>query len=55
MQHHQHTGRGVALLTLATFLWGTTFVVTKNALANFPPGELILGRSPPLIFGWSSP
>jgi drug/metabolite transporter (DMT)-like permease len=44
MQAHQHTGRGVALLTLTTFLWGTTFVITKNTLASFPASELILGR-----------
>ena len=44
MQPHQHTGRGVALLTLTTFLWGATFVVTKNTLANFPASELILAR-----------
>jgi drug/metabolite transporter (DMT)-like permease len=32
------------MLALATFLWGTTFVVTKNALTGFPASELILGR-----------
>jgi drug/metabolite transporter (DMT)-like permease len=44
MQPHKHTARGVALLSLTTFLWGTTFVVTKNTLANFPASELIFGR-----------
>ncbi len=33
------------LLTFTTFLWGTTFVVTKTTLRNhFPDSELILGR-----------
>src|SRR5271169_5662292 len=44
MQPHKHAGRGVALLTLTTFLWGTTFVVTKHTLDNFQASELILGR-----------
>ena len=39
-----HPARGIALLTLTTFLWGTTFIVTKNALGTFPASELILAR-----------
>ncbi len=39
-----HTARGVALLTVTTFLWGTTFVVTKNAIGHFHASELVLGR-----------
>jgi drug/metabolite transporter (DMT)-like permease len=39
-----HAARGAALLTLTTFLWGTTFVVTKNVLGNFPASELIFAR-----------
>lgn len=40
----KHPARGVAILSLTTFLWGTTFVVTKGALANFSASELILLR-----------
>ena len=32
------------LLTLTTFIWGTTFVVTKQALAGVSPAALIFGR-----------
>jgi drug/metabolite transporter (DMT)-like permease len=41
-----HKGRGVALLSLTTFLWGTTFVVTQGALekTHIPASELVLGR-----------
>ncbi len=39
-----HTARGIALLTFTTFLWGTTFIVTKSALDHFPASELILLR-----------
>lgn len=41
---HHHNGRGVALLSFTTFLWGTTFVVTKSVLPNFQASELILLR-----------
>lgn len=41
---HRHAIRGVALLSLTTFLWGTTFVITKNVLKDFPASELILAR-----------
>jgi drug/metabolite transporter (DMT)-like permease len=40
----KHAAFGVAILSLTTFLWGTTFVVTKNTLVNFPASELILLR-----------
>jgi len=39
-----HSSRGIALLTFTTFLWGTTFIVTKHTLDHFPASELILGR-----------
>jgi drug/metabolite transporter (DMT)-like permease len=39
-----HTTRGVLILTLITFIWGTTFVVVKLALNGFPPGALVLAR-----------
>ena len=37
-------GGGVFILLVTTFLWGTTFVVTKETLAGFPAGELIFSR-----------
>ncbi len=40
----KHAARGIAILSLTTFLWGTTFVITKNTLASFPASELILLR-----------
>jgi drug/metabolite transporter (DMT)-like permease len=42
--HTSHTTRGVVILTLITFLWGTTFVVVKQSLAGFPPGALVTAR-----------
>jgi drug/metabolite transporter (DMT)-like permease len=36
--------RGVFILILATFIWGTTFVVTKQALRDFPASALVLAR-----------
>jgi drug/metabolite transporter (DMT)-like permease len=39
-----HHIRGVLILTLATFIWGTTFVVTKQALRGFPTSALVLAR-----------
>jgi drug/metabolite transporter (DMT)-like permease len=39
-----HATRGFVLLTLATFIWGTTFVVTKQALINYPESKLIFDR-----------
>jgi drug/metabolite transporter (DMT)-like permease len=41
---NRHQFRGVLVLTLATFIWGTTFVVTKQALQNFPAASLVLAR-----------
>jgi drug/metabolite transporter (DMT)-like permease len=35
---------GVLILSLTTFLWGTTFVVTKTSLVHFPADALVLGR-----------
>ena len=39
-----HTARGVVILTLTTFIWGTTFVVTKQSLVGFPASALIFSR-----------
>lgn len=36
--------RGIFILTLTTFIWGTTFVVTKEALVGFSPAALIFAR-----------
>ena len=36
--------KGVAILSLTTFIWGTTFVITQNALAHFPASALVLLR-----------
>lgn len=38
------TRRGVLILTVITFIWGTTFVVVKKSLAEFPPGALVTAR-----------
>lgn len=40
----RHAARGVLLLSLTTFLWGTTFVVTKAVLGRFPASQLIFAR-----------
>ncbi len=40
----RHISPGTLLLTLTTFLWGTTFVVVKTTLPGFPASELVLGR-----------
>jgi drug/metabolite transporter (DMT)-like permease len=40
-----HTTRGVAILTGTTFIWGTTFVVTKRSLnGQFPASTLVFAR-----------
>lgn len=39
-----HIARGVVILCLATFIWGTTFVVVKRALDDFPPGAIVAAR-----------
>jgi drug/metabolite transporter (DMT)-like permease len=39
-----HPTLGILILTLATFIWGTTFVVTKQALQNFPASSLVFAR-----------
>jgi drug/metabolite transporter (DMT)-like permease len=39
-----HPARGVALLSLTTFIWGSTFVITRHTLDTFPANELILCR-----------
>ena len=44
MADHPHPARGITLLMLTTFIWGTTFVVTQQALDTVPPSELILLR-----------
>ncbi|WP_456411416.1 DMT family transporter [Oceanithermus sp.] len=36
--------RGLAALTLVTLIWGSTFVVVKGALEDFPPSLLMLLR-----------
>jgi len=36
--------RGILILTLVTLIWGSTFVVVKGALENFPPSLLMLLR-----------
>lgn len=38
------TARAAALLALTTFIWGTTFVVTKNALVGSSPAVVVFGR-----------
>ncbi len=35
---------GAAMLALATFFWGTTFMVVQKAVATFPPSAITLGR-----------
>lgn len=37
--------KGTLLMILATFLWGSSFVVTKNATDNFPPFLLVAIRT----------
>lgn len=36
--------RGLVALTVVTLIWGSTFVVVKDALAQFPPSLLMLLR-----------
>jgi len=36
--------RGLAMLSLVTVIWGSTFVVVKGALSDFPPSLLMLLR-----------
>jgi drug/metabolite transporter (DMT)-like permease len=40
----RRTTQGVFILTLTTFLWGTTFVVVKLTLKGFPAAALVFAR-----------
>ena len=44
LNQRRRTTQGVLILTLTTFIWGTTFVVVKLTLKGFPAGALVFAR-----------
>jgi drug/metabolite transporter (DMT)-like permease len=44
MMRSPHSARGIFILTLTTFIWGTTFVVVKLTIHDVPPAALVFAR-----------